>query len=77
MPLGCCFMPMISPMMSGMAASCSQPWATVSMHLGGQLQAVHHRRGQAGREGALDVPGVVDLQRLDIGAQQGRQAAQR
>jgi hypothetical protein len=27
MPLGCCFMPMISPITSGMAASCSQPWA--------------------------------------------------
>ena len=31
MPLGCCFMPIISPITSGMAASCSQPWATVSM----------------------------------------------
>ena len=33
MPLGCCFMPMISPITSGMAASCSQPWAQVSMIL--------------------------------------------
>src|SRR6185369_5100434 len=38
MPLGCCFIPMISPMMSGMAASCSQPWATVSMILGVSLR---------------------------------------
>ena len=34
MPLGCCFMPMISPITSAMAASCSQPWAQVSSTLG-------------------------------------------
>ena len=33
MPLGCCFMPMISPITSGIAASCSQPWAQVSIAL--------------------------------------------
>ena len=34
MPLGCCTMPLIWPITSGMAASCSQPWATVSSTLG-------------------------------------------
>ena len=34
MPLGCCFMPMISPMTSGMAANCSQPSAHVANTLG-------------------------------------------
>jgi hypothetical protein len=37
MPLGCCFMPMISPITSGIAASCSQPWAQVSSTLGVSL----------------------------------------
>ena len=37
MPLGCCFMPMISPITSGMAASCSQPSAQVSSTLGVSL----------------------------------------
>ena len=37
MPLGCWRMPIISPMMSGMVASCSQPVATVSMTLGVSL----------------------------------------
>ena len=34
MPLGCCFMPVMSPITSGMAASCSQPCAQVSSTLG-------------------------------------------
>ncbi len=34
MPLGCCTMPLIWPITSGMAASCSHPRATVSMALG-------------------------------------------
>ena len=37
MPLGCCFMPMISPITSGIAASCSQPWAQVSSTFGVSL----------------------------------------
>ena len=38
MPLGCCFMPMISPMTSAMAANCSQPWAQVSSTWGVSLR---------------------------------------
>ena len=34
MPLGCWRRPVISPMISGIAASCSQPWAQVSSTLG-------------------------------------------
>ena len=43
MPLGCCFMPMISPITSGICASCSQPWAQVSSTLG-----VRRRRSTMG-----------------------------
>ena len=37
MPLGCWRKPVISPISSGMAASCSQPWAQVSSTLGPSL----------------------------------------
>ena len=45
MPLGCCCMPTIWPMMSGMAASCSQPWAQVSSTCG-----VRRRRSTIGAD---------------------------
>jgi hypothetical protein len=60
-----------------MAASCSQPWAQVSMHLGGELEAVHHGLGQAGGAGALQIAGVVHLQRCGLLAQQAGQRPQR
>ena len=37
-PLGCCFNPMISPITSGIAASCSRPNAQVSSTLGVSLR---------------------------------------
>ena len=43
MPLGTCFMPRISPITSGMAANCSQPWAQVSSTWG-----VNFRRSTIG-----------------------------
>jgi hypothetical protein len=55
MPLGRRLTPVISPTGSGMAASCSQPSATVAMTLASELQAVDHRRGQAGGFGGGDV----------------------
>ena len=45
-------------------------------HLGGQFQAVHHRLGQSGGAGALQVFGVVQLQGIGALAQQGGQMPQ-
>ena len=76
MPLGCCFMPMISPIMSGMAASCSQPSATVSMTLGVSLRRSTIGAARPAAVARSQVLGVVRLQRAGLGAQQRGQSAQ-
>ena len=45
MPLGCCCKAEISPITSGMAASCSQPWAQVS-----STDGVRRRRSTMGSD---------------------------
>ena len=45
-------------------------------HLRRELEPVHHRLGQTGGDGTLQVAGVVDLQGLHVGAQQGGQLSQ-
>jgi hypothetical protein len=67
---------MTSPITSGIAASCSQPWCAGLQHLRRELEPVHHRLGQTGGDGTLQVAGVVDLQGLHVGAQQGGQLSQ-
>jgi hypothetical protein len=75
MPLGCCFMPMISPITSGMAASCSQPWAQVSSTLGVSL-----RRSTIGsaRPAAMarSRSRALSTCSAHVGAQQGGQLSQ-
>jgi hypothetical protein len=53
MPLGCCFMPMISPIDVGHGGQLLAALGAGFQHLGAELQAIHHGLGQAGGAGAL------------------------